>query len=68
MSTRNYGIEILRIIAMLMIVLLHVVGGSLQYAESGSNKYYILWFFEIMSYCAVNCFGIITGYIKEKNI
>lgn len=62
MKEKNYGIEILRIVAMLMIVSLHVIGTVLPNVGKGID-YYVLWLLEIMSYCAVNCFGMITGYV-----
>lgn len=61
--TRNYGIDALRIVSMLMVVTLHVLGhgGVLKIAES--EKYWIVWFLEISAYCAVNCYALISGYV-----
>lgn len=62
---RNYGIDLLRIVSMVMIVVLHVLGHGklLESVETGSSKYYVLWFMETMAYCAVNCYGLISGYV-----
>ena len=61
---RNYGIDFLRIIAMIMVTVLHILGqgGVLSNAEPCSLKYWIVWFMEISCYCAVNCYALISGY------
>ncbi|MCI5996625.1 MAG: acyltransferase [Peptoniphilaceae bacterium] len=70
-SERNYGIDLLRIVSMLMVVTLHVLGkGNLLYNENVeifSMKYNILWILEIMSYCAVNCYALISGFVGVKS-
>ena len=47
-----------------MVCLLHTLGqgGILASCAEGSVQYYIFWFLEISSYCAVNGFAIISGY------
>lgn len=72
----NYGIDLLRIIAMFMIVVLHILGpgGILENTNLLSINYNIGWFLEIASYCSVNCYALISGYVgrnaeyKYKNI
>ncbi|MCR4661385.1 MAG: acyltransferase [Clostridia bacterium] len=61
---RNYGIELLRIISMILVCFLHVLGqgGVLKNAESQSVNYYIAWFMEIVAFCAVNCYALISGW------
>lgn len=76
MKTRNWGIDLLRIVSMIMIVILHILGqgGILGAANVNSADYHLGWFFEIASYCAVNCYALISGYVgigakhKYKNI
>lgn len=65
MKERNYGIDFLRILSMFMVVVLHTLGngGVLYSATPLSSHYWICWFLEISSYCAVNCFAIISGYV-----
>lgn len=61
---RSLGIDALRIISMLMVVTLHVLGAEgqfLAHTSGASNR--ILWFFEAASYCAVDVYAIITGYV-----
>lgn len=62
---RNYGIDLLRIVSMLMVVVLHVLGqgGVLKSSEPLSLGYSVAWFLEIAAYCAVNCYALISGYV-----
>lgn len=66
---RNYGIDLLRIVSMCMIINLHLLGhgGILYQAEWFSDSYWAVWFLELLSYCGVNCFGLITGYVMYKS-
>lgn len=61
----NYGIELLRIVSMLMVVILHILGqgGVLENCPVGSAQYHLAWFLEITCYCAVNCYALISGYV-----
>ena len=64
-NERNFGIDLLRILAMYMVVVLHVLGcgGILETCEQFSVNYYIAWFLETSAYCAVNVFAMISGYV-----
>lgn len=64
-AERNYGIDALRILAMLMIVILHIlgVGGILDACEPMSVQYVTAWFLEAACYCSVNCYALISGYV-----
>lgn len=66
---REYGIDALRIIAMLMIVILHVLlrGGILKRLEESSWRYMTAWYLEAAAYGAVNCYGLISGYVGVKS-
>lgn len=63
---RNYGIDLLRIVAMNMILVLHILGlgGVLSDFSISSPKYMVGWFMEIAAYGAVNLFAIISGYVN----
>ena len=65
LNKRNYGIDLLRIVAMFMIVILHFLGykNSLLSFPVLSVEYNVLWALEILCYCAVNCYGMISGYV-----
>lgn len=65
---RNYGIDALRILAMLMVVVTHIlgIGGILSSCESLSSQYGVAWFLEAACYCTVNCYALISGYVGIK--
>lgn len=64
---RNYGIDLLRILSMFFVVVLHVLGqGGLLESTSGINNK-IVWLLEVFAFCAVNCYGLISGYVGVKN-
>lgn len=62
---RNYGIDLLRILAMFMVVNLHVWGhgGVLGSLEVGSIRYMAGWLVETAALCAVNVYALISGYV-----
>ena len=66
-TLRNYGIDILRIFSMINIINLHINGffGLLRISFNDS-KFKPIWRLEIFSYCAVDCFGIISGAMGYK--
>lgn len=67
MSKRNYGIDLLRLVSMLFICLLHVCGqgGIISHVSrtTALDKYTVAWIIEIGSYCAVNLYAMISGYV-----
>ena len=70
-SARNYGIDALRLFSMFLVVILHVMGqGGVLALSKSPDKYVISWTIEIIAYCAVNIFAMISGYVsysdKEK--
>lgn len=66
MVKRNYGIDLLRLLLMLMVVMLHTLGngGVLRAVELHSANYFLAWTIECLCYCAVNCYALITGYVS----
>ncbi len=62
---RNYGIDLLRIVAMFMVLFLHILGngGILFEVEPLSPHGIAAWFFEMATFSAINCYGIISGYV-----
>lgn len=67
---RNYGIDLLRSVAMLGIVVLHILyhGGILNAVGLDLTKFSIIWLIEILAYSAVDCFALISGYTGYKDI
>lgn len=67
-SGRNLGIEMLRIVSTMMVIMLHTLGSTAilsSYMYTGKGT--VLWMLEILSYCAVNCFAITSGYVSCKS-
>ena len=62
-TKRNYGIDFLRLFSMFLVTVLHVLGqgGVLSWATGAVSS--MSWLLEVIAYCAVNCFGIISGYV-----
>lgn len=64
----NYGIDLLKIVAMFLVLLLHILGhggilGKLMSTPPELlSKYGMAWLIEIIAYCSVNCFALTTGY------
>ena len=65
MEERNYGIDLLRIVSMMMVVLLHVLGqgGILDGSDPLTVKSETAWLLEIGAYSAVNIYAMISGYV-----
>ena len=61
---RNYSVDLLRVLATLFITILHVMGhGGMINAVEGKGQYNVIWFLEILCFCAVDCYGLISGYV-----
>mgnify|MGYP003303301743 CR=1 FL=1 len=67
-ASRNYGLDMLKMLSMFMVVILHILcqGGVYANTIKMSFSYEIAWLLEIMCFCAVNCFGLISGYVGIK--
>lgn len=65
---RNLGIDALRALAMFFVICQHILGqgGLVAGAEGSPLKYYFLSFLQILAYCAVDVYGITTGYLMCK--
>lgn len=64
-NSRNYGVDLLRIVAMFMVLFLHILGngGILFEVDVLSAHGIVAWFFEMATFSAINCYGIISGYV-----
>ena len=64
-SGRNLGIDLMRAMAMFFVICLHILeqGGLVAHTVQGSGKYYLLVWMQILSLCAVDAYGITTGYL-----
>ncbi|MFD1484437.1 acyltransferase family protein [Lacticaseibacillus baoqingensis] len=65
-SSRNYGIDIARILSMFFVVLLHnlLQGGVLHSPELQGVNFAVAWFLENLAIIAVNLFAMITGFLS----
>lgn len=67
---RQANFELLRIVAMFMIIALHylVKGGiAVPFAESDSSVNYAAWLIEAFCIVAVNCYILISGYFLVES-
>ena len=63
-KSRQSNIELLRILAMLMVTMLHALGhgGILECCVFGTVEYTIFWFTDALCFVSVDVFVLITGY------
>lgn len=61
---RNYGIDLLRILSMFMVTLLHFSGhGGYKGNPDSGTVFYMISFFMVLCYGAVDIFALISGYV-----
>lgn len=65
---RNHGLDLLRILATVMVVIIHllVYGGWQENIRLCMPGYGIIWFLGILADCAVNCFALLSGYVSYE--
>lgn len=62
LDKRNYGIDLLRLVSMFLIVVLHSLSRGALVGVAPFNIHYEAGFLiEALTYCAVNCFALISG-------
>lgn len=68
-TKRLNNVELLRILSMLMVLTLHYLsfGGFLPKYTTFSFSSMAIWFFESLSFVAVNCYVLISGYFLIKS-
>ncbi len=62
-AERNMGIEALRIVSMYMVVVLHMLLPILSRTDRRPGVFEMTWLAESAAYCAVNCFGLVSGWV-----
>ena len=72
-TTRNLGVDLLRSLSMFMVVVLHVLGqggilAALDAAPVRGGSFVLCWLLELACYCAVDCFGLISGYVSQSQV
>lgn len=65
MQKRYYGIDLLRILSMLLVVMTHTLnmGGIISHIAPQSVLYYSVSCIDIITKTAVDCFAIISGFV-----
>lgn len=66
----HYGIDLLRLVAMFMIVVTHVLSqGGIRKGVAGSfdPHYIVTWLLQIAVYWAVNAYALISGYVGSRS-
>ena len=66
---RSAGLDLLRSLCMLMVVILHLLGrgGVMAAAVPFTGNYHLTWFWETAAYCAVDCYALLTGYLSVRS-
>lgn len=64
-DNRHYGIDALRILSIFMVLVLHILGlgGIADETAFPQVRFLTVWTLEAVTYCAVNCYALITGYV-----
>lgn len=67
-TPRNYGIDLLRVVAAFYVIILHTInrGGIVHAVTDGSYQQMLCNILLISAMCAVNIFGIISGYVGYR--
>lgn len=68
-ENRNSGLDLLRVISMLMIVTLHYLakGGVLWNTTAWTPNWFIIWIIEAFCYTSVNCYVFISAYFLSAS-
>lgn len=68
---RNTGVELLRIVSMLMVAAMHILGqgGVLAGVQDAprSAGYAVAYLLEAGAYMAINCYALISGYVGAEH-
>lgn len=66
MKDRNYGVDALRIFAMFMVVILHILtqGGILNASERFTSQYEVGWLLQTAAFCAVDVYALVSGFVS----
>ena len=66
-SSRNYGIDLLRVFSIFLVAILHILGHGGAIGTTTSLWHFsAIWFLEIFAYPAVNCFVLISGFVGYR--
>ena len=64
---RNYGIDLFRVVSMLMVLLLHILGSGIVAATAAAKLFSVQYMtaegLRMAVYSVVNCYALISGYV-----
>jgi len=63
---RNYGIDALRLLTMLMIVIIHIIGQGGVWESTVGVKRTVVSSIDVFVVCAVDIYAIISGYVGYR--
>ena len=65
MKSRNYGLDIARIVAIIGIITLHIngAGGIIDASPIGTETFWVVQWVEILAFCSVDLFALLSGYL-----
>ncbi len=68
-NNRSHGIDLLRIVSMFYVVALHFItrGGLSESVSKGTAQYAASWILQIWTYCAVDIFALISGFVGYQD-
>ncbi len=68
-AARNTGLDLLRMVSMLMVAVLHILGQGGVMVRTGVNDptYFTCYFLEAACLCAANCYALLSGYVGVKS-
>lgn len=69
-QSREYGIDLLRMVAAFYVIILHIFyrGGLLGATSPYSFQYFSSQALLALTFCAVNLFGLISGYVGYSDV
>ncbi|MCR4708289.1 MAG: acyltransferase [Clostridiales bacterium] len=66
MKERNAGLDVLRLVSMMLVVQHHILThGGLGAAAIGTQSHFLVCLLEAVSACAVNCFALLSGFVSS---
>ena len=68
-AARNTGLDLLRMVSMLMVAVLHILGQGGVMVRTGGNDptYFTCYFLEAACLCAANGYALLSGYVGVKS-
>ena len=63
----NYGVDLLKIISMMFIIVLHILShGGVLNSSMKLPQHTTVWLIEMLCVCGVNCFALTSGFVGYR--